>query len=317
MHGNQSLDRQMNKKSRITITPDVDVFVTDGNGCCASANGDEIYNEDLELGPRFSFVVPGIEEWLRRYEQATDFAETTTDPSFNWRRWHHEGLCFAKAIRERLPRCFSLYYTPPYEDRSQTVAPVEIDERIDELIESLRSEACNEVSAPSFKDNIEIAVKRKENAVNVLFQINRLRAEITVPFDSLHGLRNWLEKIIHGEEAVSVLHLPGNKLCFFPQTVGSHPEMARLWVMKSGCGNACFEAYVHTKEFVKSLYFSLMTSLGFFIYKSIDKYPSAEERHAVWTPYNRLKSQIVEAFVTEEACAEETLNFYWIKKRKN
>ena len=78
-----------------------------------------------------------------------------------------------------LPRCFSRYYTPPYEDRSQTVAPVEIDERIDELIESLRSEACNEASAPSFKDNIEFAVKRKENAVNVLFQINRLRAEIT------------------------------------------------------------------------------------------------------------------------------------------
>jgi hypothetical protein len=92
--------------------------------------------------------------------------------------------------------------------------------------------------------------------------------------------------------------------------------------MKSGCGDACFEAYVHTKEFVKSLYFSLMTSLGFFIYKSIDDYPSAEERHAVWTPYNHLKSQIVEAFVTEEACVEENDSATPVKntarrKRKN
>lgn len=60
------------KKTYIRISPDIDVLCINSDSCCASAYGDEIYNDSPWLGPRFSIVVPGIEEWVKRYEDATD-----------------------------------------------------------------------------------------------------------------------------------------------------------------------------------------------------------------------------------------------------
>ncbi len=97
------------KKTYIRISPDIDVLCINSDSCCASAYGDEIYNDSPWLGPRFSIVVPGIEEWVKRYEDATDFAETTTEPSFDWISWHYEGLCFAKAIWELQKSCWKTY----------------------------------------------------------------------------------------------------------------------------------------------------------------------------------------------------------------
>ena len=82
----------MNKKPYICISPDIDVLYQDSEGCCTSAYGDMISEERPSLGPRFSIVVPGIEEWVKRYEMATDFAETETDPAFDWATWHYEGF---------------------------------------------------------------------------------------------------------------------------------------------------------------------------------------------------------------------------------
>ena len=96
---------------------------------------------------------PGIEEWLHRYEMATDFTDTTTDPSFDWKTWHYEGLCFAKAIWERLPSSYSLFYRPPYEDGSCTMNEVKIDENTDKLIDQLRRVADKNIASVSFKDN--------------------------------------------------------------------------------------------------------------------------------------------------------------------
>ena len=97
------------KKTYIRISPDIDVLCINSDSCCASAYGDEIYNDSPWLGPRFSIVVPGIEEWVKRYEDATDFAETTTEPSFDWISWLYEGLCFAKAIWELQKSCWKTY----------------------------------------------------------------------------------------------------------------------------------------------------------------------------------------------------------------
>ena len=97
------------KKTYIRISPDIDVLCINSDSCCASAYGDEICNDSPWLGPRFSIVVPGIEEWVKRYEDATDFAETTTEPSFDWISWHYEGLCFAKAIWELQKSCWKTY----------------------------------------------------------------------------------------------------------------------------------------------------------------------------------------------------------------
>ena len=74
----------MDRKSFIRISPDSDVLYIDSDSCCVMAYGDEICNEGPSLGPRFSIVVPGIEEWVKRYEYATVFVETVTSPSFDW-----------------------------------------------------------------------------------------------------------------------------------------------------------------------------------------------------------------------------------------
>lgn len=97
------------KKPYIRISPDIDVLCINSDSCCASAYGDEICNDSPWLGPRFNIVVPGIEEWVKRYEYATDFAETTTEPSFDWISWHYEGLCFAKAIQAYVNESFVIF----------------------------------------------------------------------------------------------------------------------------------------------------------------------------------------------------------------
>lgn len=104
----------MDRKSFIRISPDSDVLYIDSDSCCVMAYGNEICNEGPSLGPRFSIVVPGIEEWVKRYEYATVFVETVTSPSFDWITWHYEGLCFAKAIWKQMPRCYE-HYEPPFD----------------------------------------------------------------------------------------------------------------------------------------------------------------------------------------------------------
>ncbi len=293
--------RSMKKKHYIRISPDYNVLYVDSEGCCYSAFGDEICNEEPDLQPHFRFVIPGIEEWIRRYELATDFAATTTDPTFNWKSWHYEGLCFAKAIWEQLPRCYSLYYEPPFEDKSAIIGHIEFDAQIDTLIQQFHKDVCHKVLVPSFTDNIEFKIKRCAEQLKILFRINRMKAEVSIPFTRLSGVRNWLKCIIEGNEPVITLQFPNWDLHFFRQTIGSHLEMGQFWVMKSSGREILFQAYVNTKEFVKGMYLSLMTKLGFYLYDNIDAYPSGEERLSIWTPYNNLKSRSIELFIINHA----------------
>lgn len=287
----------MNKTPFIRISPDYDVLYQDGDGCCDSAYGDIIYNDAPCLGPRFSIVVPGIEEWLKRYEFATDFAEAMTDPSFDCITWHYEGLCFAKAIWEQMPRCFKLYYQPPYEDHSGTLGEVVIDENVESLIDSLRMFANKNAAPLSIKDNIEYKLEGREDHIETSFRINKLEFVIDFPFSRLSGVKNWMKDIIDAKEEVCTIGIGGYDLHFAHQTIGSHPEMGRFWISKNYPYDSEFCAYVNTQEFVKGLYLSLMTELGFGLYKDIDNPPKGEERSTLWMPYNDLKSRKIESFI--------------------
>lgn len=300
----------MNKKPYIRISPDIDVLFVDGDSCCASAYGDEIGNDSPWLGPRFSIVVPGIDEWVRRYEDATDFAETTTDPSFDWISWHYEGLCFAKAIWEQMPRCYTLYYEPPFEDHSGTIGEVIIDENVDSLIGRLRPLAKRTPAPLSRKDNIEYQLERKDDCVQITFRINNLVLGMPLSFKSLPGIKQWLKDIIDAKGEVCTIQLTGYNLHYARQTVGSHPEMGRFWISKNCPYNDEFTAYVDTKEFVRGFYLSLMTELGFGIYEDIDNHPEGEERNAVWKPYNDLKSRKIEAYISGIEIREDGIQSY-------
>lgn len=240
----------MDKKPYIRISPDIDVLYIDSDSCCAIASGDEICNECPSLGPRFSIIVPGIEEWVQRYVDATDFVETTTDSSFDWITWHYEGLCFAKAVWEQMPRCYELYYEPPFEDHSGTIEKLLIDEQVDGLIDSLRPLA-NLASPPlSIKANIAYKLERKGDSMLVRFRINNLVFDLPLSFKCLPRVKTWLNDITDFRAGVCTVQIHGYDLYYLHQTVGLHPEMGRFWISKRNPYDSKFCAYVDTQEFV-------------------------------------------------------------------
>lgn len=297
------------KKYYIEITPDIDYLFTYQDGSCVDSYGDEIYNEDFSLGPKFCIVVPGIEEWHRRYIAATDFAETETSESFDWVSWHLEGLLFAKEIKRQLPSCFRLYYNAPYEDKSNTIEnEIEITDDIDSLIEFLKENAKTSVDL-AIKHNVSYQTEKLSDCVSITAKIKNLSIDFNIPNNSIPGLKNWLLDIIKGEEDVNVLNLPSVNLTFFHQRVGTHTEMGQLWIEKKESTIPEFAAYVNTKEFIKCIYLSLMTELGFFIYsKEIYKsgeYPTGKEKEEYWKPYNDLKSIQIESYIYDIAARIE------------
>ena len=253
----------MDKRYYIRINPDYDVFYDDMEGCSYWPDGDEVCNNEPTLGPIFSFVVPGIQEWLKRYEDATDFAETTTSPDFDWKSWHWEGLQFAKYIRERLPLSYDLYYNSPYEDKSGTLDDeILVDDTIDQRISSLGNYSSFADRPCSRKDNVKIEIEKKNDILRITLSIRCLTSTFELSLNKINILKLWLAKIAKGED-VAECHLPGDKkLFFFSQIIGIHPEMGTLWVMKSCNSEIDFSAYLDRQEFVKDFYSTLLTDLG-------------------------------------------------------
>ena len=94
-------------------------------------------------------------------------------------------------------------------------------------------------------------------------------------------------------------------LLFFPQRLGLHKNMGRLWMRKTIDGLLPnFSAYVDRREFVRALYLSLMTHLGFDNYdinlKTCEDYPTGEDRDKAWEAYNAFKSPLVEWYITDD-----------------
>ena len=175
-------------KTYIKISPDFDYLFIDGNGCCSTAYGDEISNDDFSLGPRFRIVIPGIEGWHSRYINATDFAATKTDESFDWLSWHYEGLLFAKEIKRQLPTCFKLLYTAPFEDVSGLIPDeLEVDDSIDKLISSLEIEA-NVHSDLGLKNVVVFSSETKPDRVELSMCVGKLKSECHIPLYRIDGL---------------------------------------------------------------------------------------------------------------------------------
>ena len=253
----------MDKRYYIRICPDYDILYDDMEGYSYCAYGDEVFNSEPTLGPLFRFAVSGIEEWLKRYEDATDFAETRTSPDFDWKSWHWEGLQFAKYIRERMPRCYDLYYKHPYEDKSGTLDDeILIDDTIDQRISSLGSSSSFAGKPCSKEDNVIIGVENNDDNLHITLSIRRLTADFHVSPNNINSIKRWLEDIAKGEDAIECQVFGDKKLFFFPQKIGVHPEMGTLWVMKSCNSEVEFSAYVNRQEFVKAFYSKVFTKLG-------------------------------------------------------
>lgn len=298
----------MTDKQYIRICPDYDVLYDDAEGACAYPYGDEISNEDPSLGPTFSIIVPGIEEWQQRYVRAVDFVKIENNISFDWRSWHFEGLQFAKAIWERVPRCCSVYYQPPFEDPSKTISEIKVDENIDVLIEQLGPESSFRNTKPAVRHDIDFSASRNEDSVTVYFRLGRTKCNVTFSFSQLKSLRIWLEDLAScinsTDEPIHHLNLTNIQLVLYQQTVGVHKDMGQFWVSERCGDSARFSAYVNIKDFIKGLYLVVMNKLGFHHYpislEDDDEYPSGEERVRLWQPYNTFKSAKIENAIVND-----------------
>lgn len=238
-----------NINSYIRISPDFDYLFIDGNGCCSTAYGDEISNEDFSLGPRFRIVIPGIEEWHRRYVNSTDFAATKTDESFDWLSWHYEGLLFAKEIKRQLPSCFKLLYNAPFEDVSRLVPKeIEIDDGINKLLSSLEVNA-NTHYELGLKNRVVFSSESQSKGLSLSICVGKLKTDLYIPQNRIDGLKSWLLDILKGEKDAISLELPSAKLIFFQQRIGNK-AMGQFWHETSDSTIPEFAAYVNKNEFV-------------------------------------------------------------------
>lgn len=299
----------MGKEHTIYIWPDYDYYIQDEEGMCSGSTDDIVDNVDIDLLPRFSIIVPGISEWCERYVLATDFADTTTDPSFDWRRWHRDGLMFAKEIYRQLPRNYNLIYKRPFEDRSGLLEEVDFSkDSVDDVIQSLGPIQDIPDAKPSFKYNVIFTVKKSEHGLaDVTFKVGNLECELHIHgLDHLKGVRSWMERITAQKDEVArtiAFNQHNVDSYMIPQRIGQFTQMGQLRVEKY-TDRDLFSAYVNRREFVRGLYLSLMGYFGFDIYTPEElqaaKYPQGEDRMKRWQPYNDLHSDIIEWFITDE-----------------
>lgn len=113
---NTVFSRQQRIDHVITISPDFDYLYRDEEGMCDGFYDKDTIEIDFEGMEKKTIKIDGFEDWWKKYVMATDFADTTTDPSFDYDAWHERGLVYAKQLREQLPDDIDLWYQAPYED---------------------------------------------------------------------------------------------------------------------------------------------------------------------------------------------------------
>ena len=112
-------NRQREIKRIFTIDPDFDIIILDEEGCAYYCESDDTLELCIDENENYITVnIPGIYQWQKEFESATDFAKTKTKDDFDWGGWHKRGMELAKQLREKLPLSCDLWYSAPYEDKS-------------------------------------------------------------------------------------------------------------------------------------------------------------------------------------------------------
>lgn len=108
----------------------------------------EIYDAQQYDTVLYRIQLPGIYEWHMSYENATDFAETTTDPTFDYDKYNKRGLSYARLLRNLLPDDFVVEYQYAYEDKKHNCECITIPHSSAEqlMIDASRLLAANNVS---------------------------------------------------------------------------------------------------------------------------------------------------------------------------
>lgn len=299
----------MDKYYRLEINPDIGHIYTLGDGCSYEAWDDEVYNFDYEYGPCYSIVLPGICDWFRRYEGATDFSVTTTEPSFDWRAWHIEGLQLAKELRRHLPASVRLYYRPPYEDTSGLLPNILEDDEVDTFIQELCAGAYSYLYEVPVQPRFRIEVLVEEEGLRFVFLQGAGRYDFLCPWGRLKALRQWLEHILQYPRERRTLRLGARELKYFPKLMGAHQYMARVWLYNAEQRDCIHSLYSDYQDFVRALYVSAMTALTSGS-SGCDVDVELEHRRLARTlGYNQLRSAPIETMLSALSVDEPSCRY--------
>ncbi len=102
------------------LAPDYDVHWQDEKGCGVTVEEDviEITDDPEGYNVIYRAKAPSMADWHEEYVNATDFANTETDESFDYKAWNSHGLALARTIRNQLPDDVDVWYMYPFEDKS-------------------------------------------------------------------------------------------------------------------------------------------------------------------------------------------------------
>ena len=246
---------------RLEINPSTRGLYIDTDGVVVIPHSDTIEKKDFKwTRDTYSVVVPGLMEWYDRYLQYLSNPET----EFDWRGWHRDGLLFTKTIYISLPRCIPMRYTIPSEDNSKILESFDVTEdKLDSLL-AILGDISTERN-PVITDTVVAGVKEEEGDIVIRLKIKGKYDCFTfqMEYETLKLLREFLEKIaLNEQETVSwESQQSENGMYFYPQKIGGLKHMGQLHIFSER--EFAFSAYINTRHFIRSLYRTIMTHVGF------------------------------------------------------
>ena len=250
---------------KFIITPtSTRVYVSpDGTSCEVSS--DIILKQEYRWNRcDYSIILPGLMEWVQRYRNALDSVNNQVDPEFDWERWHYDGLLFTKELFHRLPRNITMRYAKPIGDNSGLIEDFDVtsEEQIDLLLAQLDYERLE--CEPVFMDAVVVGVKQEDDCICVRFKAKGKYDSFTFYLDNegILLLRDFLERIAISDNDVVVWEskISENGMYLYPQTIGGLKNMYRLHIFSEK--DLVFSAYLNVRDFVRSIYKSIMTNVG-------------------------------------------------------
>ena len=212
----------------------------------------------------YSIMLPGFMEWAQRYRNAFDAVNNQVHPDFDWERWHCDGLLFTKELFRRLPRHITVRYAKPIGDNSGLIKDFDVisEEQIDLLLAQLAYEQIDR--NPVFADIVVVGVKPEYEGVCVRFKTKGKYDSFTfsLEHEGILLLKDFLERIAISEKGIVVWEskTSENGMYLYPQEIGGFKHMYQLHIFSEK--ELVFSAYINVRDFVRSIYKSIMTNIG-------------------------------------------------------
>ena len=276
---------------RIVICPSTKGMYIDTEGAAATPYCDVIEVDEFRRSRTLcSFVIPGLMEWYERY---LNF-QSGKDEDFDWKEWHYDGLLFTRQIYENMPRGIQVRYEVPAEDQSNALESFDVNEEaIDSLLESIGE--CGSDREPAMCESVVTSVKEEGGLVHVRISVKGDDSSYTfrMSYQSLVLLKEFMEKIAlsEGNPVTWESQAFENGMYFYPQTIGGLKFMGQFQVFTSR--GLVFSAYVNSREFVRSVYRSILTHVGTL---------------ADSTPHKTMHSNLLDCYIDDSLYGQ--VNFY-------